>query len=162
MKLQDDLCFLAQCFCLWQSKSSIDPFKTWFISDFRYNQDNIRVSEQWHEQTDNRPEFLNNTPPLFRASVAKAYMASMDVVVSSINVTDRDGAFAIQGSDSYAVRLGANELLPSCTCHSFRQSGVMYKHMSVICHGLWEWKNLPPAFLESPFLILDNRVLGKT
>ena len=63
----------------------------------------------------------------------------------------------------YAINLGSEEILPSCTCLDFEKHGWICKHfLAVFEHSPnISWESLPVSYKHSPVFNLDMDVLGQ-
>lgn len=116
----------------------------------------------WRQPSADLPDFLQRRPAIFRECLKKPFSACLSIDTEDVT-THGGGTFDVQGAGNavHSIEMGANVVVPTCTCTDFRRQRRLCKHILAVLHlRLWSWDQLPQGFRDSAFLNVDTEALG--
>ena len=127
---------------------------------------NYRQSNVYRTYKDIVPEYLQDRPRNVILHCLDRQATSMKYDEHNIvDVDPNSGEFKVT-KDSKKERTvtfghGSIDSMPSCSCLDWKKFHLPCKHFFAIfrLRQSWTWKKLPKAYLESPYLTLDNKAL---
>ena len=147
--------------------SLVEVIVTSFIPSLidTYKMNNYRASSQYRSYNQLLPKFMHDRPRPLVEHLVKRQQRSQDYERSDvIRPPNPTGAFAVKSQTQdqfYIVSFGSPSQMPECSCYDFFHHFLPCKHFfAVFHHSQFSWFDLPPQYLESPYLTLDYDILS--
>ena len=157
-----------------KQRATVSAITTLLVEDYlptayqKYLLQNYKQTSMYRTYNDFVPDYLRDRPRNIILHCLDRMARSHKLTASNIIDNDQEkGIFEIMKSSGakYRVSFGNDnpDSMPSCTCQDWTNWHIPCKHFFAIFkhRSAWQWSNLPPSYLHSPYLSTDVEALKK-